>query len=326
AKEHALEQERQLYLKSNQKTYATLRMGILRRLIKRPEAVDTRDVGIDGQYTARKQNIILESGQLALLDSLVMTQEQQTLHGYPTSIPEPSDALLVDHRQCDRCSNRYMIRDNHNSACTFHWSRMRSDKRDGQKIRLYRCCGQEKGSPGCSTGPHVFKLSDFSDLHTFVPFTRLSKTEKPMRLMALDCEMAYTEAGMELIRVTCLDHNGNIKLDELVKTQYPVLDLNSKWSGITSLETATKDLDDIKQQLSGLIDQTTILLGHGLENDLIALRLVHDSVIDTAQLFPHPTGLPFRYALRELSKQHLHRFIQDSSAGHDSKEDAMTCL
>jgi RNA exonuclease 1 len=37
-----------------------------------------------------------------------------------------------------------------------------------------------------------------------------------------------------------------------------------------------------------------------LENDLKSLRLIHRKVIDTAVLFPHPKGPPFRRALKDL--------------------------
>lgn len=42
------------------------------------------------------------------------------------------------------------------------------------------------------------------------------------------------------------------------------------------------DLKDVRDKLGEILDQETILVGHGLENDLKALRLVHLSVIDTA--------------------------------------------
>lgn len=37
-----------------------------------------------------------------------------------------------------------------------------------------------------------------------------------------------------------------------------------------------------------------------LENDLRALRLLHDQVIDTAIVFPHDKGAPYRRALRDM--------------------------
>ena len=61
-----------------------------------------------------------------------------------------------------------------------------------------------------------------------------------------------------------------------------------------------------------------------LENDLIALRLCHDRIIDTAILHPHPNGLPTKHSLRALSKLKLGIFIQDGS--HDSLVDAKSSL
>ena len=37
-----------------------------------------------------------------------------------------------------------------------------------------------------------------------------------------------------------------------------------------------------------LVCSRTLLVGHSLENDLKALRVVHARVLDTAVLFPHP--------------------------------------
>jgi hypothetical protein len=49
-------------------------------------------------------------------------------------------------------------------------------------------------------------------------------------------------------------------------------------------------------------------------------------LIDTALLFPHNAGLPYRNALRTLVSLHLGRAIQvvgSAVEGHDSKEDAI---
>ena len=56
----------------------------------------------------------------------------------------------------------------------------------------------------------------------------------------------------------------------------------------------------IQRALGQLIGADTILIGHALDNDLRALRLVHQRVVDTAALFPHSRGPPYRRALRDL--------------------------
>ncbi len=57
-------------------------------------------------------------------------------------------------------------------------------------------------------------------------------------------------------------------------------------------------------------------VGHSLENDLIAMRIVHMRVLDTAIMFPHPKGPPHRSALRILASKFLQRTIQTGQ--HDS--------
>lgn len=48
------------------------------------------------------------------------------------------------------------------------------------------------------------------------------------KLVALDCEMIYTTAGLELAQVTVLDVNGQILLAEYVKPSHGILDYNTR--------------------------------------------------------------------------------------------------
>jgi RNA exonuclease 1 len=79
-------------------------------------------------------------------------------------------------------------------------------------------------------------------------------------------------------------------------------------------------------------------VGHSLENDLRALKLVHERCVDTALLFPHPRGLPYKNSLKHLAKRFLKLDIQKNktvmgedgkeivSRGHDSVEDAKAAM
>lgn len=49
-----------------------------------------------------------------------------------------------------------------------------------------------------------------------------------------------------------------------------------------------------------------------LDVNLSCLQLIHSSVIDTAIVFPHRIGLPYKRALRNLMAEHLKRIIQDN--------------
>lgn len=42
------------------------------------------------------------------------------------------------------------------------------------------------------------------------------------------------------------------------------------------------------------------------------LQLIHSSVVDTAIVFPHRLGLPYKRALKNLMADHLKRIIQDN--------------
>lgn len=65
--------------------------------------------------------------------------------------------------------------------------------------------------------------------------------------------------------------------------------------------------------LMELIDERTIIVGHSLDTDLKVLCMVHRRVIDTAALFPHPNGLPYKHSLKRLAKEFLGRQVQDAA-------------
>lgn len=82
----------------------------------------------------------------------------------------------------------------------------------------------------------------------------------------------------------------------------------------------------VQEDFLQLVNKETILVGHSLENDLLALKIRHDLVIDTAILYRHPRGRSYKTALRVLTRKFLSREIQDSGNGHDSVEDARAAM
>ena len=149
------------------------------------------------------------------------------------------------------------------------------------------------------------------------------------KLVAVDCEMCETKNGKELTRVSVTDVHHTLLLDMLVKPAEPIIDYLTQWSGITEsmLQSVTSTLAECQVALLSLIDSDTILVGHGLENDLRALKIAHDRCIDTALCFPHPV-LGRKHSLRYLAQQNLNLSIQtgDGIDGHDSTEDASTAM
>lgn len=100
----------------------------------------------------------------------------------------------------------------------------------------------------------------------------------------------------------------------------PTLASKKRQLRIVASPAAARDL------LFSYLSPQTPLIGHGLENDMNATRIIHPTIIDTALLFPHKAGLPYRNGLKALMHQHLNRHIQvvvdGRMEGHDSFEDA----
>lgn len=149
---------------------------------------------------------------------------------------------------------------------------------------------------------------------------------------AIDCEMCMTgEKEFSLTRISIVSWDGEIVMDELVKPDKPITDYVTQYSGISEamLAPVTTTLRDIQQKLLKLLTPRSILLGHSLDSDLKAIQLTHPFIVDTTIAFPHPAGPAKKHALRWLSQKYLNREIQKghgTSQGHDSVEDARTCL
>ncbi|KAI9845125.1 MAG: hypothetical protein M1838_001870 [Thelocarpon superellum] len=150
-------------------------------------------------------------------------------------------------------------------------------------------------------------------------------------VLAMDCEMCRTDGDkLELTRVSLVGWDGEVVLDELVKPPTPITDYLTPYSGITKalLDPVQTTLSDVQAMLLDILRPTTILVGHSLNADLIALEMTHPFVVDTSIIFPHPRGPPLKSSLKWLAQRYLGREIQKGhgSSGHDSIEDARACL
>lgn len=164
-------------------------------------------------------------------------------------------------------------------------------------------------------------------------FTLAKQTSKTLFAAGIDCEMGYTTFGVELIRVTVVDWDtGATVLDRTVFPYGDVIDLNTRFSGVSSLDEGvslngthypTISFKQAREALFEYISAQTILVGHGLENDLNALRLLHTRLVDTAIRYP-TLNEKRKHSLKSLAHTYLGRTIQTGE--HDSAEDALAAI
>lgn len=82
-------------------------------------------------------------------------------------------------------------------------------------------------------------------------------------------------------------------LDEFFKPSVEITNYNTEFSGITKeiLDPITNTIENRLQPfLQDLLCEKTILVGHSLENDLRAMKLVHNKVIDSSVLYMRKNG------------------------------------
>ncbi|KAJ5773417.1 Exonuclease [Penicillium paradoxum] len=317
--------------------------------------------------------------EIAVVPKLITPLAGLEKHGYVTKAPTGAEIETAKRgvegsngwEKCDRCGQRFQVfpgrREDGALAsgghCTYHPGRpvypqsKKTDHVTGPSQPYFPCCSEALGtSTGCTkTKSHVFKVSETKRLASILQFqTTPSQPEKEtLEPVALDCEMGYTTLGLELIRLTAVSWpQGHDLLDILVRPMGEILDLNTRYSGVspehytsakpygstmpntdsTSVEEKEKSQSPLqlvsspaeaRDLLLKFLQPETPLIGHAIENDLNACRIIHPTVIDTVLLYPHPKGLPIRLGLKALAQRHLGRDIQIGHDGHDSKEDSI---
>lgn len=155
----------------------------------------------------------------------------------------------------------------------------------------------------------------------------------PDRVLAIDCEMVGVgDDGRRSIvaRVSIVDWHGNVVMDAYVKPTEPVTDYRSFVSGICAEDVHSPhamEFQACRSLVQGLI-QGKILVGHGLANDLMVLRLSHPwlQLRDSATYGPFLKPGLRSHRLKHLAEQLLGLKIQQDDKPHSPIEDALAAM
>lgn len=260
----------------------------------------------------------------------MITETQLKENGFPRQGSAPGRAQLFTPKKakpqngregdyyCARCHKVFNVDiydEPQSDLCNYHMKR--SGYKRGYSDNFFYCCQQPAGTDGCCFAD--YHVTDYIDIDNLMGYVKTFEKDEDFvctkkDIFALDCEMCYTVVGLELTRVTVVDYDEKVVFDKFVKPQNRVVDYNTRYSGITEATLASSDvksLPEIQAVLLAMFHSRTILVGHSLESDLKALKLIHDTVIDTSILYPHKMGPPKKKALKTLCVDHLKKIIQE---------------
>lgn len=286
-----------------------------------------KGIGLDDDKTQLSPAEMFDYLQKYLIDD-----KKLEAFGYIVKVPTP-----VDHpkyqRTCKRCEATFLLKDQLDTIqCKYHTGKIKRMGGPGT-TRFYECCGasigEAAGTETCTTSDHhVFHWDTPEEQAWAIPYVDTNDWthEADFTALGVDCEMGYTTKGFEMLRVTVVDFFLNeTVLDIHTRPFGEVIDLNTAWSGVLEIPDDALLFEGAIELLKTLMNKDTILVGHGLENDLRTLRLVHHRVVDTAILFPpHKPTPKFRMSLKDLLFEYLARRIQLGE--HDSAEDAVALI
>lgn len=265
------------------------------------------------------------------LRALCIPKEKLIKFGYimdiPKEISEPEN-----ERTCYRCKQEFKLSEVMEVVvCWYHSGKIIKNQLG---TRIYSCCGGVFGEtdtqPCVKADHHVFYWLGPEELHHAQPFKNTKDLwgvrKGSLDAVGIDCEMGFTSRGFELLRITAIDFvSGEEVFDILVKPKGEVLDLNTRWSGIAEIKEEAIVFENAIELLGEIVDSNTVMIGHGLENDMNTMRLIHEKIVDTAVLYPKHKATPtFRFSLKQLAFECLGRNIQ--SGQHDSSEDSLAAI
>jgi len=158
------------------------------------------------------------------------------------------------------------------------------------------------------------------------------------RAVVVDCEMVGVEGGhSEVVQLCVVDFlTGELLTNSLVKPRERIVEWRGHITGVTPSMMAVArqrkqvldGWEDARLELWRHIDAETVLIGHSLNFDLQALRVVHKKIVDTAILtaetvFGQGKKIRRMWGLKVLCEDLLGLRIRSSSGVHDGLEDVL---
>ena len=183
---------------------------------------------------------------------------------------------------------------------------------------------------------HDFQLPLRAIKHKDFLQTPAASAEEPkFRAVTLDCEMAGIASGAgEAILLCVTDYvTGALLLNRFVCPSEQITQMRSSIHGISksklddaiSQGQALSGWEGARSELWKYIDDNTILVGHALDHDLDALRIIHPYVVDSGILSRNAVGIHrIRWGLQTLCPELLNVEIRENNGGiHDCLEDVL---
>ncbi|XP_050979322.1 RNA exonuclease 1 homolog [Labeo rohita] len=348
--EKALAEEKNVYDRSiNKLKYLSIAVNALKRLknqnILPAKAPSERDQHVSRGNVPLNTQALQGPGDLILYEQLkehVLSEDMLRVNNFPRKHKDKADFAIQYgdtkkaisdplKRICCRCGATFSVdksgKHTRREECNYHYGKVIENRVPGGVETRYSCCENAVGSPGCQVfNLHVHDAVSLQGFVNSLPQSSVAKTCPGV--FAVDTQTCYTTRGLELARVTVVSSGLQVVFDSFVRPDSDVIDYNTRFSGISEddVKGTNSTLRDVQAVLLSFINADTILIGHGLENDLTTLKIIHNTVIDTSVVFPHRLGLPHKRELNSLTADYLRRIIQESVVGHDTREDATACM
>jgi len=152
--------------------------------------------------------------------------------------------------------------------------------------------------------------------------------------IAIDCEMCETQdplSGAKNTKALCrlsvvnAENPEEVLIDTLVKPSWPVTDYRTRINGVAKehLDSVEFTLRHAQAFMMALCSEETVIVGHAVHNDLVALNMEHDVVADSSFLFRGKESPSSPVSLKDTVMSVMNESMPET---HDSVNDARKAL